>query len=58
MIFDADAHVEENIQTFASMETSKEFVKAIPRISEGARLAFRVTGVSPWYGVYTAKLSF
>ncbi len=40
MIFDSDAHVEESSQTFASLEASEEFVKAIPRITEGSKRAF------------------
>ena len=40
MIFDADAHVEENSQTFASLEQREEFAKAVPRISEGPQRAY------------------
>ena len=40
MIFDSDAHVEENAQTFESLEQSEEFFKSMPRISEGSGRAF------------------
>ena len=40
MVYDADAHVEENLQTFASLEGREEFFKPAPRITEGSNQAF------------------
>jgi len=40
MIFDSDAHVEENSQTFASLEHNDEFSKSMPRVTEGPARAF------------------
>ncbi len=33
MVYDADAHVEENLQTFASLEGREEFFQSAPRIT-------------------------
>lgn len=40
MIFDSDAHVEENAETFSSLTDREEFVKSRPRIIEGDTRAF------------------
>jgi predicted TIM-barrel fold metal-dependent hydrolase len=40
MIFDSDAHVEENVETFAALEGREDLAKALPRITEGANRAF------------------
>ena len=40
MIFDSDAHVEENAETFRDLEGREEFMKSVPRITEGPNRAF------------------
>ena len=40
MVYDADAHVEENLQTFASLEGKEEFFESALRITEGSNRAF------------------
>ncbi len=40
MVFDSDAHVEENTEIFAALEGREEFIKSTPCISEGPNRAF------------------
>ena len=40
MVFDSDAHVEENAETFSALLEKEEFAKSRPRIIEGETRAF------------------
>lgn len=40
MVFDSDAHVEENLETFAGLQGREEFVKSAPRIFEAPNRAY------------------